>query len=515
MEPLRDSDPVTIGGYTLRARLGIGGMGRVYLAHTTSGRLIAIKVINDDIANDPRFRDRFAREVDALRTVGGFWAPAVHDADPRAGTPWLATEYVPGASLQRAVADTGVLPLATVKAIGARLAEALAAIHQAGLVHRDLKPSNVLLAADGPKVIDFGISRPFLTDTAASTSAIGTPSYMAPEQVRGERLSPASDVFALGSTLVYALVGRGPFDIGPGDGVLYRVAFEDPYLHGVHPELRGLIAACLARHPADRPTTAAVLDELGPPARAITAPYGDWCPPPVPDPPRPSYPSAMSPPVPPAEEPVSNAAVAAVPPPAPTTAIDAAPPDAETSGRPPPARPVLARGRSRARLVGAAAGSAGVGALLAWWYLAGGGGATEFRFWYLVSPYAAIGALLFAVVKLVELGDRLVIDGHGIRVRSTGATVTLAWSTIREALVVDGRGGSGGPSAPNDVDGGLRDPVLAVRLHQQEPSLPRFAKYDRHIDGYVLCDLTLLGARPEDVRAAINASSVPYGLPPG
>jgi membrane protein YdbS with pleckstrin-like domain len=200
-------------------------------------------------------------------------------ADPDAEAPWLATEYVPGPSLQQAVSGHGPLPVPAVRVVGARLAEALSAIHSAGLVHRDLKPANVLLPPEGPKVIDFGIARAFLTDTAGMTAAIGTPSYMAPEQVRGEPLSPASDVFSLGSTLVYALRGRGPFSTGEPAGIIFRVAIGDPDLAEVPRELHGVIAACLAKEPGQRPTTGQLLAELGPRAGAVVTPYGGWRPP--------------------------------------------------------------------------------------------------------------------------------------------------------------------------------------------------------------------------------------------
>lgn len=186
MHALEATDPPTVGEFRLLGRLGAGGMGRVYLGVTRSGRPVAVKVVRTEIASDQAFRARFVREVAAARQVGGFWTASVVAADADAEAPWLATEYVPGPSLQQAVVEAGPLPVGTVRAVAARLAEALAAIHAAGLVHRDLKPANVLLAPDGPKVIDFGIARPFLTETAGLTSAIGTPSYMAPEQIRGE-----------------------------------------------------------------------------------------------------------------------------------------------------------------------------------------------------------------------------------------------------------------------------------------------------------------------------------------
>lgn len=279
VKPLRATDPPVVGDFTLLGRLGAGGMGEVFLGVTRSGRPVAVKVIRPEVAADPAFRARFVREVAAARQVGGFWTASVVAADPDAEVPWLATEYVPGLSLQQAVTEHGPLPPSAVRVVGARLAEALSAIHAAGLVHRDLKPANVLLPPDGPKVIDFGIARAFLTDTAGMTAAIGTPSYMAPEQIRGEPLSPASDVFSFGSTLVYALRGRGPFNTGEPAGIIFRVAMGEPDLAEVPGELRGLIAGCLAKEPGQRPTTAQLLTELATAAGAVVTPYGGWRPP--------------------------------------------------------------------------------------------------------------------------------------------------------------------------------------------------------------------------------------------
>ncbi|HEY8475149.1 MAG TPA: protein kinase [Natronosporangium sp.] len=279
MKPLRATDPPSIGEFRLVGRLGAGGMGQVYLGVTRSGRPVAVKLIRPEIAADPAFRARFVREVNAARQVGGFWTASVVAADPDAESPWLATEYVPGKSLHEAVAESGPLPPPTVRIVGARLAEALAAIHAAGLVHRDLKPANVLLAPDGPVVIDFGIARAFETNSALFTKVIGTPSYMSPEQIKGEPLTPASDVFSLGSTLVYALIGRGPFNTGAPEGIIFRVVAEPPDLTGVPADLAGLIASCLAKEPKQRPTTGQLLAALGPPDAAVVDPYGGWQPP--------------------------------------------------------------------------------------------------------------------------------------------------------------------------------------------------------------------------------------------
>ncbi|WP_051900558.1 protein kinase domain-containing protein [Streptomyces aureus] len=246
------SDPMRIGPYRIVGRLGSGGMGWVYLGRSPSGREVAVKVVRPELAAESEFRERFAREVAAARVVSGAFTAAVVDADTEAELPWLATLYVPGPSLAEAVRADGPLPEPQVRRLGAGLVEALQAIHAARVVHRDLKPANVLLAADGPRVIDFGISRvdgaPGLTQVGV---VVGTPPFMSPEQVKGARVGPPSDVFSLGGVLVYALTGRAPH--GSGDAVRYRVAFEEPELDGITGPLRDLIASCLAKRPEDRP----------------------------------------------------------------------------------------------------------------------------------------------------------------------------------------------------------------------------------------------------------------------
>lgn len=212
-EPLLPADPASIGGHRLLARLGAGGMGVVYLGRTGSGALVAVKVIQAEYADDPGFRARFRREVDLARRVSSPWAVPVTGAEPEAEEPWLATAFVPGPSLGEAVARHGALPVRSVRALARMLARALSAVHDAGLVHRDVKPGNVLLAVDGPRLIDFGIAR--ATDETALTSpdmVVGTPGFLSPEQAeaRGAGVGPASDVFSLGCLLAYALTGRPP-----------------------------------------------------------------------------------------------------------------------------------------------------------------------------------------------------------------------------------------------------------------------------------------------------------------
>ncbi|MFE9631528.1 serine/threonine-protein kinase [Streptomyces sp. NPDC006463] len=262
MEELEPGDPRKLGRYRIVARLGSGGMGRVYLARSVSGRALAVKVVRAELAEDPEFRRRFAREVEAARRVTGFFTAAVVDADLEGTPAWLATAYVEGMSLQQAVQAHGGWPQRSVLALGTGLGEALEAIHRAGLVHRDLKPSNVLLAADGPRVIDFGIS--VGSDLSAVTqtgAAIGTPGFMSPEQVRGEPVGPAADVFALGGVLAYAATGAGPFGTGSAHVVNFRAVYEEPDLTGLPPGLE-VIGRCLVKEPGLRPALSEVVSEL-------------------------------------------------------------------------------------------------------------------------------------------------------------------------------------------------------------------------------------------------------------
>ncbi|MFF1477641.1 serine/threonine-protein kinase [Streptomyces sp. NPDC058301] len=266
------SDPMRVGPYRIVGRLGSGGMGWVYLGRSPAGRAVAVKVVRPELAADDEFRRRFAREVAAARLVGGAFTAAVVDADPEAELPWLATAYVPGPALSEAVGSDGPLTGGQARRLGAGLVEALQAIHGAGVVHRDLKPSNVLLAADGPRVIDFGISSVAgATGLTRAGALMGTPPYMSPEQMTGSgRVGPASDVFSLGGVLVYAVTGRPPH--GHGAGVAYRVVHAEPELDDVPGELMPLVAECLAKRPEDRPGLDALLQGLiGPDAGAARA----------------------------------------------------------------------------------------------------------------------------------------------------------------------------------------------------------------------------------------------------
>ncbi|MFG2291941.1 serine/threonine-protein kinase [Streptomyces sp. NPDC048603] len=258
--PLGAEDPATIAGYRLAARLGAGGMGKVYLSYTPGGRPVAIKVIRPEFAEDAEFRRRFAQEVQSAQRVQGLFTAPVIDADTDGARPWLATAYVPGPSLADAVVAHGPLPVGAVLLLVAGMAEALQVIHGAGIVHRDLKPSNVLLAADGPRVIDFGIA--YAADATSLTSSgvtIGTPSFMAPEQAAARRVTPATDVFALGQVAAYAAAGTPAFGEGTSHGVLYRIVHEEPDLGGVPERLRELVGRCLAKEPAARPSIAEII----------------------------------------------------------------------------------------------------------------------------------------------------------------------------------------------------------------------------------------------------------------
>jgi hypothetical protein len=262
-EELKAGDPEWVGPYRLVRRLGAGGMGRVYLARSKGGRAVAVKVVRPELAEDREFRLRFAREVAAARRVNGVFTAGVVDADPEADPPWLATAYVPGVSLDTAVALHGAWEASRVTTLAVGLAEALEAIHVSGLVHRDLKPSNVLLAADGPRVIDFGISTAAEASVITRTGVvIGTPGFMSPEQLTGEPVTAASDVFALGAVLAFAASGAGPFGTGSTQGLMYRVVHGEPDLAAVPEPVRGLVGRCLAKRPQDRPGIDDLLTEL-------------------------------------------------------------------------------------------------------------------------------------------------------------------------------------------------------------------------------------------------------------
>ncbi|MCC9306866.1 serine/threonine protein kinase [Kitasatospora sp. RB6PN24] len=340
-QPLLPDDPAEVAGYRLFARLGAGGMGRVYLSYTPGGRPVALKVVRPEFAEDPEFRRRFAQEVANAQRIHGLYTAQVIDSGTTAEAPWLVTAYVPGPSLQQVVREHGPLPVRTALLLLGGVAEALQAIHSVGVVHRDLKPANVLVAADGPRVIDFGIAR--AADATALTGTgyrIGSPAFMAPEQAQGSAITPATDVFALGALTAYVASGVQPFGEGPETAVLYRVVHEQPDLDGVPGELRELLLRCLAKSPGERPIPAEIIEV----ARNHPAVGGqlrfadDWLPSPVNteitrrsdlprNPPRSQPPMPSTPPVPSAPP-----APPVVPPTAVATAVE--PPTA-----PPPQAP--------------------------------------------------------------------------------------------------------------------------------------------------------------------------------
>ena len=261
---MQPGDPREIGPYQLRGQLGRGGMGQVFLGMSAGGRPIAVKVIRPELAADPEFRARFRREVAAARKVSGLFTALVIDADLDSPMPWLATAYVAGPSLTEAVGQLGPLSVRTVLALTAGLAESLSAIHAAGVVHGDLKPSNVLLAEDGPRVIDFGIAQAAEASAVAGTDMlIGSPGFMSPEQVLDSDLSPASDLFSLGAVLTFAATGQGPFGSGSPAALMYRLVNSPANLDDVPAELRQLVGSCLAKLPGDRPTARELLNQVG------------------------------------------------------------------------------------------------------------------------------------------------------------------------------------------------------------------------------------------------------------
>ncbi|GDY33313.1 serine/threonine protein kinase [Gandjariella thermophila] len=463
MQTLRSSDPRSVGDYAIVSRLGRGAMGTVYLARSRGGRLVAIKLISAELADDPGFRERFRREVAMARSVGGFWTAAVVDADPDAPRPWLATEYVPGPTLQQAVAEHGALPELAVRRLAAGLTEALAAIHATGLVHRDLKPSNVLLGADGPRVIDFGVSQGPERSTLTATGVFfGTPGYSAPEQITGGQVGPATDVFALGGVLVFAATGAGPFGAGEPHALLYRAVHGEPDLRRVPAGLAEVVAACLSRDPAARPTTAQLLarlagEDAAPPTSAV------WLPQPVQtlvrryhtalseqgmvSPlPNGSTPAAGSPPghpapaKPPTLRYTEHAPPNATPPALPEPTPQQAPPKqtAQQQAPPPPARTAQEGTRFQTSRRAAVLWSAGCA--LAALYLAG------------VADHGAGPVMRLAAfvgfVALLVLAARLLVSAlrpaAGVRLTAEGMIVTrgraearLPWSAVSRVRVVE------------------------------------------------------------------------------
>ncbi|MFC7344309.1 serine/threonine-protein kinase [Saccharopolyspora griseoalba] len=476
MQPLLASDPTAVDDYRLLARLGSGAMGGVYLGRSRGGRIVAVKLIRADLAEDPEFRERFRREAEAARSVGGFWTAAVVSADPDAEQPWLATEYVPGPTLHAAVSDHGPLPEATVRSLGAGLAEALVAIHEAGLVHRDLKPANVLLGPDGPRVIDFGIARAMTGHSLTATGIfLGTPGFFSPEQTLGADVGPPSDVFSLGAVLAFAATATGPFGEESTAALLYRVAHGEPDLSEVPAGLRELLADCLAKDPAARPTPAQLLDRIG-----ETKPQGSgWLPPSITavitqhttelqrtaqaPPPQPTPVGAPKPAtlqVPPAQPPA----------PAPAPGRPAQPPRAQPPARPPmgepirPRQPQQTRSEPRVRRDGPGpefrtAGRAGsviwafvfalllLGAYAAARFLGPGaagllpaGGDTAVLAAQIGVALLVLG-LVWSVLRALVPHLRLKINSEGVVVSRLGMTREIPWSQVSRVGVA-GKGKS-------------------------------------------------------------------------
>ena len=356
MEQLTQHDPRRIGPFEVLGRLGAGGMGLVYLARSASGRRVAIKTVRTELAEDQLFRVRFTREVEAARAVSGFYTAAVVDADPRAAVPWLATAYVPAPSLEEIVSECGPMPAQGVRWLAAGIAEALQSIHGASLVHRDMKPSNVLVVEDGPRVIDFGIASGASNTRLTMTNvAVGTPAYMSPEQARDSRsVTGASDIFSLGSTLVFAATGHAPYRGGNPVETVFMLLRESPDLEGLPDELRPLIESCMKMDAGLRPTPADLQSQLAP---HLFASGGDdsgtasaWLPDSAtamierrraggrtaPAAARPAKPASPAVPPPPPRQPAPAPAPASAPVPAPS---DVASPSPGRARRPPSHRP--------------------------------------------------------------------------------------------------------------------------------------------------------------------------------
>jgi serine/threonine protein kinase len=276
-QELQPGDPQVIGPYRIRGQLGVGGMGRVFLGVSEGGRPVAVKVVRADLAADPEFRHRFRREIAVARKVSSQFTAPVIDADVDGPAPWLATAFVAGPSLADAVSQDGPLPVRAVLELAAGLAEGLRAIHAAGIVHRDLKPSNVLLAPDGPRVIDFGISRAIESSALTHTGmVVGSPGFMSPEQAEGGEVGPPTDIFSLGAVLAYAATGEGPFGAGSTPALVYRVVHSPASLDRVPAGVRPLIDRCLAKDPGERPTARELLAET-----AAVEPVAGWLPEPM------------------------------------------------------------------------------------------------------------------------------------------------------------------------------------------------------------------------------------------
>ncbi|MBA9004532.1 serine/threonine-protein kinase [Thermomonospora cellulosilytica] len=263
--PLEAGDPRRLGNYEVVGRLGAGGQGAVYLGRAEDGTYVAVKLLHAQMAADPSARARFAREVAAAQKVAPFCTARVLQADVAGDTPFIVSEFIDGPSLHDVVAHNGPLGTTELERLAIGTVTALAAIHEAGIVHRDFKPNNVLLAADGPRVVDFGIARTVNSQESAVTATgmvVGTPGYLAPEQLTGAPLQPAVDIFAWGATMVFAATGQSPFEAETLPVIINRILNEEPDLSALQEPLRGLVARCLSKDPAGRPTAAQLLLQL-------------------------------------------------------------------------------------------------------------------------------------------------------------------------------------------------------------------------------------------------------------
>ncbi|MFK0280688.1 bifunctional serine/threonine-protein kinase/ABC transporter substrate-binding protein [Streptomyces sp. NPDC090499] len=382
MERLQPADPSFVGGHRLVGRLGAGGMGVVYLARSPHGAWVALKVIREEYAGDPGFRARFRRETELAARLTSRWTVPVLTADADARAPWLATAYVPGLPLSEALALHGPWPPGPVRTLGAALAAALDDVHRAGLVHRDVKPANVLLAADGPRLIDFGIARA-VGATALTTdgSVIGSPGYLSPEQARGKPVGPHSDVFSLGCVLARTATGRPPFGTGGAAAVLYRTVREDPDLTGVPEDLAPTLRACLAKKPGDRPTIARLRSSF----REFTA--ESWLPPGLP---------AL----------VADRAA---------RVLDLPVPEHTALSELPLADAPSAPSRRRLLIASAAAGVSAVGGGSAWWRWGRSGTPGSGKGPLPDRTIALLGDLSTAVVQAQARGAQLAVDQHNAR----------------------------------------------------------------------------------------------------
>ncbi|WP_329397793.1 protein kinase domain-containing protein [Streptomyces melanogenes] len=434
-DPLLASDPRRLGGIRLLGRLGAGGMGQVYLGRTPGGRLVAVKTVHEHLADDPHYRERFRREAAAARAVTGAHTAPVLDADPDSPVPWLATAFLPGVTLGRAVAAGGALRSPAVRALGSALAEALTAIHAAGLVHRDLKPSNVLVTADGPRVIDFGIARAVRGQALTETGAIiGTPGYLAPELIAGDGppATAAADVFALGAVLAFAATGRNPFGTGTVAILLFRTVHEEPELSGVPRAsgLRELVERCLDKDPEVRPTVRTVLRALCDPRPPL------WW----------------------REEPVRSLVLADDPVPEPQ---DAPPPTVRAAVSEPVTGSVRPwRGRAMARRGLLLAGGGGLAALLGYELLRptphDGGSGTSWdpvvrtgaaaggARWTLEPRSGEVDALLVAGASLLVHGTDTTDSSSGVVEARAGADGAPVWQRTADGKVSGWWGTSGG-----------------------------------------------------------------------